>query len=41
MDYSSHKTSPFTTLQILRRGGFDNPDRYYDVEFSEKKRIKN
>ena len=40
MDYSSHKTSPFTTLQILKGGGIDSPPRYYDAEFSEKKKDK-
>ena len=38
MDYSSHKTSPFTILQIGDRIDIDSSYQYLDVEFSEEKK---
>ena len=38
LDYSIHKTSPFTALQIEDRTDIDSPYKYYDAEFSEEKK---
>ena len=38
MDYSSHKASPFTTLEIKEVYGFGYNYRFQDAKFSEKKK---